>query len=60
MGRKKKAGWGIIIYSIIIGILILTKVIEGTHAGGLWFIGVIIAAGYVKKGGGGKDAEGEL
>ncbi len=60
MDRKKKAGWGIIIYSIIIGILILTKVIEGTHAGGLWFIGVIIAAGYVKKGGGGKDAEGEL
>ena len=60
MDRKTKAGWGIIIYSIIIGILILTKVIEGTHAGGLWFIGVIIAAGYVKKGGGKKGEEEEI
>lgn len=60
MDRSIKAGIGIIVYSIIIGILILTKVIEGTHAGGLWFIGVIVAAGYTRKGRGGKGEETEI
>ena len=46
----KKNIWGIIIigYSIIIGILILTKVLEGTIGGGIFFGGLIILIGIRK------------
>ena len=47
----KKTLWGIVIigYSILIGILILTRVIEGGIGGGLFMGGFIILLGLRKK-----------
>jgi len=42
MNKNPNLGWGIIGYSIIISLLLITKIITATHATILWIIGCFI------------------
>jgi hypothetical protein len=42
MSKNSNMGWGIIGYSIIISLLLITKIITATYATILWVIGCFI------------------
>lgn len=49
MNRQKILAWGLIGYSIILGILILTKCVEGNTGAVLFMCGLIVTMGIRKR-----------